>query len=90
VAPAAPVRAKPAMVLLSSAKTEADAQLDWDRLTKKLPDLFHDHRALFQKTDEKGPTPWRLRTSGFTDAAQAKAFCDKVKAKGGQCTVVDS
>jgi hypothetical protein len=86
----APPRAKPVTVLLSTAKTEADAQLDWDKLAKKLPDVFRDHRALFQKTDEHGPTPWRLRTGGFADAAQAKAFCDKVKAKGGQCTVIDS
>ncbi len=86
----APVRAKPVTVLLSTAKSEADAQADWDKLMKKLPELFRDHRALFQKTDDHGPTPWRLRTGGFTDAAQAKAFCDKVKAKGGQCTVIDS
>lgn len=88
VAPVTP-RPKPVTVQLSTAKSEADAQLDWDKLAKKLPDLFRDHRALFQKTDEHGPTPWRLRTGGFADAAQAKAFCDKVKAKGGQCTVVD-
>jgi hypothetical protein len=86
----APVRPKPVTVLLSTSKTEADAQSDWDKMSKKLPDLFHDHRALFQKTDDHGPTPWRLRTGGFADAAQAKAFCDKVKAKGGQCSVIDS
>lgn len=86
----APTRPKPVTVLLSTAKSEADARLDWDRMTKKQPDLFRDHRALFQKTDDHGPTPWRLRTGGFADAAQAKAFCDKVKAKGGQCTVIDS
>jgi hypothetical protein len=90
VAALAPSRAKPVTVQLSAAKSEADAQLDWDKLAKKLPDLFRDHRALFQKTDEHGPAPWRLRTGGFSDAAQAKAFCDKVKAKGGQCTLVDS
>jgi len=90
VAMLAPPRPKPVTVLLSTAKSEADAQGDWDKLAKKLPDLFRDHRALFQKTDEHGPTPWRLRTGGFADAAQAKAFCDKVKAKGGPCTVVDS
>jgi hypothetical protein len=86
----APTRSKPVTVLLSTSKSEADAQGDWDKLAKKLPDLLRDHRALFQKTDEHGPTPWRLRTGGFSDAAQAKAFCDKVKAKGGQCTVSDS
>jgi hypothetical protein len=85
-----PTHPKPVTVLLSTAKSEADAQGDWDKLAKKLPDVFRDHRALFQKTDEHGPTPWRLRTGGFADAGQAKAFCDKVKAKGGQCSVVDS
>jgi hypothetical protein len=86
----APTRPKPVTVLLSTAKSEAEAQQDWDRLAKKAPELFRDHRALYQKTEERGPTPWRLRTGGFADAAQAKAFCDKVKAKGGQCTVIDS
>jgi hypothetical protein len=86
----APPRPKPVTVQLSSAKSEADAAADWDKLAKKLPDLFRDHRALFQKSDEHGPAPWRLRTGGFADAAQAKAFCDKVKAKGGQCSLVDS
>jgi len=86
----APSRPKPIIVQLSTAKTEAQAQLAWGALAKKLPDLFGQHHALYQKTNEPGPSPWRLRTGGFADPAQAKAFCDKVRAKGGQCSVVES
>jgi hypothetical protein len=86
----APPRVKTLTVQLSAAKSEADAQLAWDKLARKMPELAGQHRALFQKTNEPGPTPWRLRTGGFADPAQAKAFCDKVKAKGGQCSVVES
>jgi hypothetical protein len=89
-APPAPPRAKPIVVQLSAARTEAAAQTEWDRLAHRFPELLGQHRALFQKTNEPGATAWRLRTGGFTDQAQAKAFCDKVKAKGGQCSVVES
>jgi hypothetical protein len=77
-------------VQLTAAKSEAQAQVVWDALAKRMPDLFSQHRALFQKANEPGPAPWRLRTGGFVDQSQAKAFCDKVKAKGGQCAVVES
>jgi hypothetical protein len=85
-----PPHARPVVVQLSSAKSEAQALADWNKLTKRMPDLLAEHRALFQKTNEPGVAPWRLRTGGFADTAQAKAFCDKVKAKGGQCAVVES
>jgi hypothetical protein len=81
---------KAVTVQLSEAKSEAQAQLAWEKLAKKQPELFGQHRALFQKVSERGTAPWRLRTGGFADPAQAKAFCDKVKAKGGQCALVDS
>jgi hypothetical protein len=81
---------KSVTVQLSAAKSEAQAQVMWDGLARKMPDLFAPRHALFQKANESGPAPWRLRTGGFTDTAQAKAFCDKVKAKGGQCALVDS
>ncbi len=77
-------------VQLSAAKSEAQALNDWNQLAKRLPDLFAQHHALFQKTNEPGAAPWRLRTGGFADPAQAKAFCDKVKARGGQCSIVES
>jgi hypothetical protein len=85
-----PSHARSITVQLMAAKSEADAQAAWDRLAKKAPELLGSHHPLFQKTNEAGPAPWRLRTSGFADPAQAKAFCDKVKAKGGQCAMVDS
>ena len=86
----APQRAKTVTVQLSEAKSEAQAQAVWDKLAKRQPDLFGQRRALFQKIDERGAAPWRLRTGGFADPAQAKTFWDKVKAKGGQCSVVES
>jgi cell division septation protein DedD len=89
-APFAPSRVKTFSVQLSAAKSEADAQAAWDKLAKKMPDLIGQHRALFQKTSEAGAMPWRLRTGGFSDSVQAKAFCEKVKAKGGQCALVES
>jgi SPOR domain len=87
---AIPSRGRLVTVQLSSAKSEAQAQADWNKLAKRMPDLLAEHRALFQKINEPGPAPWRLRTGGFADPTQAKAFCDKVKAKGGQCAVVES
>jgi hypothetical protein len=84
-----PPRPKSWTVQLSETRSEAQAQAVWEKLAKRMPELFGSHRALYSKVNE-GPAPWRLRTSGFPDPAQAKTFCDKVKAKGGQCTVVES
>jgi hypothetical protein len=88
--PSVTMHAKTVTVQLSEAKSEAQAQLLWEKLAKKQPDLFGQHRALFQKVTDRGAAPWRLRSGGFADPAQAKAFCDKVKAKGGQCSVIES
>lgn len=86
----APAQVKTFFVQLGTAKSEPEAQAAWDKLAKKMPDVIGQRRPLFRKATEPGPAPWRLRTGGFTDAAQAKAFCDKVKAKGGQCTMTES
>jgi SPOR domain len=82
-----PVRAAAVTVQLTTAKTEAAAQSAWDKLIAKQPGLFGGHRPLFLKTNDAGAASWRLRTGGFTDADQAKSFCEQVKAKGGTCTV---
>ena len=83
-------RPRSVTVQFATAKTETEAQTIWDRMAKRMPDLLAQHRPLFQKANEPGAPAWRLRTSGFADAARAKAFCDQVKAKGGSCLVVES
>ncbi len=87
--PPAPV-AKTFSVQLANAKTENELQAAWDKLAKKSPDLLAQRRPLFLKTNQQGANAWRLRTGGFADAAQAKIFCDKLKAKGTQCSVAES
>jgi hypothetical protein len=85
-----PPRPRTITVQLSSSKSEAQAQVVWEQLARRMPELFSQHRALFQKSNEPGTAPWRLRTGGFADPAQAKTFCDKVRAKGGQCALIES
>jgi len=89
-APVAAPRSHPVIVQLSAAKSEEAARAEWEKLAKRMPELLGQHRALFQKTNEAGKAPWRLGTGGFADQAQAKSFCDKVKAKGAQCSLIES
>ena len=98
-APAKPVpaplvaAAKPApapsgtVVQLAALVTEAGAHAEWDRLSKKMPDVFAGHKPVVTKLERDGKVFWRLRTNGFTDAAQAAMFCVKAKAGGIGCIV---
>ncbi len=96
-APAKPVpapvvaAAKPApsgtVVQLAALVTEAGAHAEWDRLSKKMPDMFAGHKPVVTKLERDGKIFWRLRTSGFTDVAQAAMFCVKAKAGGVGCIV---
>ena len=100
-APAKPVAAKPAiapdkhpaangaLVQLAAVHSEDAAKSEWQRLSKRMPDLFGQHRPAFSKTQHDGQTLWRVRTGGFADAAQATTFCEKVRAKGAGCSVAD-
>ena len=96
VAPAKPVAApvvaaKPApsgtVVQLAALVTEAGAHTEWDRLSKKMPEVFAGHKPVVSKLERDGKVFWRLRTGGFTDAAQAAMFCVKAKAGGIGCIV---
>ena len=80
---------KDMLVQLAAVRTEADAKSEWDRLTKRMPDLFAQRHPAFSKTDHDGRTLWRVRTGGFADLSKAKDFCERVRAKGTGCTVAE-
>ncbi len=103
-APAKPVAAKPdaapdkhpatpaakgALVQLAAVNSEDAAKSEWQRLSKRLPDLLGQRKPAFVKAERDGRTLWRVRTGGFSDVAQATSFCEKMRAKGVGCLVAE-
>jgi hypothetical protein len=89
VHPAAPVGVHGPQVQLASMSSEQAAHEDWERLTRRMPDLLGHRHPAVARTEVNGHVFWRLRTAGFADASQASSFCDHVRAKGGDCSVAD-
>ena len=93
--PAPPVRQAPAeagvtLVQLAAVGSEDAAQSEWQRLAKRMPDLLGDRRPVVQRSDRDGHAVWRVRVGGFTDIAEATAFCARVRAKGPACSIAGS
>ena len=88
VAPASvPVGVGRVVVQLAALDTEALGRTEWDRLSKKMPTLLAARAPILLRADVAGHTVWRVRTGGFADTAEATAFCTKVKARGGSCSL---
>jgi hypothetical protein len=79
----------PAMVQLAALTSEDAARKEWQLLAKRMPELLTGRQPVFSRFDRDGHVFWRVRTTGFADPAQAHAFCDHVRAKGGGCSVAD-
>lgn len=75
------------LVQLAAVDTEEAAQSEWQRLARRMPDLLGDRRLVIQRSDRDGRAIWRVRTGGFTDPADATAFCARVRVKGAACSI---
>ncbi len=75
------------LVQLASLSSEDAAKIEWDRLAKRMPDLLGKRQPAVTRFEHDGKTFWRLRTGGFSDIAQATAFCEQVRAKGAGCSI---
>ena len=84
-----PVSGHSTMVQLAALGSEEAAREEWEKLSKRMPDLLNGRHPAFSRTEHDGHTLWRIRTSGFADVAQARIFCDRVRQKGGGCSVAD-
>jgi hypothetical protein len=83
----APTPAKGVQVQLAAVGSEAAAHAEWQRLAKRMPELFNAKSPAISKVERDGKTMWRVRTGGFADTNAAKAFCETVKAKASGCIV---
>ena len=79
-------------VQLGALPTEDAARAEWERLSRRAPELFAGRSPQIVRLDRgEGQAPlFRLRTGGLADQDAAAAFCEQVRARGGVCAPVRS
>ncbi len=82
-----PAGGRGTLVQLAALSSEEAARIEWERLTRRMPDLLARRQPAVSRFERDGKTFWRLRTGGFTNIAQATAFCEQVRAKGNGCSI---
>lgn len=76
-------------VQLAASPSRAQAEAEWNRLRNRIPEVMANHSPLVAKAENGGQDIWRLRTAGFANASEARAFCQSVRATGGNCIPLD-
>ncbi|MGG5808509.1 SPOR domain-containing protein [Falsiroseomonas sp. CW058] len=76
-------------VQLGALGSEEAARAEWDRLSRRAPELFQGRQPVVMRLEREGQAPlFRLRTSGLPDQDAAAQFCEQVRARGGACVPV--
>ncbi len=86
-AEAAPPATGRVEVQLAAMDTQAQAEAEWARLSRKDPSLFADRAPVIVPASRDGRTFYRLRTGGFETVAAATGFCARSRAAGAACTI---
>ncbi len=74
--------------LAGPVNSKDDALVKWGRLSRALPSELGSRQPIYAEVTEHGRTEWRVRAGGFADADEANALCQRVKAIGTSCTLV--
>lgn len=80
---------KGAQVQLAALSSEQAARAEWERMVRRWPALLGGHQPAISKIERGGQVFWRVRTGGFEGVSQATVFCERLRAKGGGCSVAD-
>jgi len=76
-------------VQLGALPTAEAARAEWDRLARRLPELFDGRSPTIQRFEREGAAPmFRLRLTGLADGDAAGRFCEQVRGRGGACVPV--
>jgi septal ring-binding cell division protein DamX len=72
-------------VQIAAPATEAGAQAEWAKAARKAPELFGSAERIIVQAEVNGKAVYRVRAGAFATSADADAFCNAFKAKGGAC-----
>jgi hypothetical protein len=77
-------------VQLAALASEEAARNEWDRISRRAPELFQGRQPIIARLDRgEGQSPlFRLRASGLPDQDAATQFCEQWRSRGGACVPV--
>jgi Flp pilus assembly protein TadD len=74
-------------VQFAAVPTQDAAQETWRRLQGQIPTLLSGRQPAFVRVEHDGQVFWRVRTNGFSNEAEASAFCHQAETAGVACTL---
>ena len=74
---------------VSAQRTEAEAMSSYRTMQQRYPTVLGGREASISRVDlgDRGGIFYRAQVGAFSTSEQAAAFCDGLKAAGGQCIV---